>query len=231
MGTCQLLYCYQSAGGAVPHQIDLAEQARPSMTSWLQLSNAGQSLGIAGRTGGHAVSLCGTLLQSFLYICLQLRFRIGPRDLARGSERCGRNSANNLVEPVVFKSRDLNAGNFSQVSWKTGVYVMNLWHVENTYTYTDILTSFCGEKKCWSVECSRWVCRSGTVVIMSPQFKKKVLDWSFCVDLADFLHVPVGPSQTHVRYINCWPHCCPDNVCVGIKNYVPADLKHFLNNI
>lgn len=86
-GTYQLLYWYQSAGEAVPHQMDLAEQARSSMTSWLQLSNAGQGLGITGRTGGHTVSVCGKFLQSFLYICLQLRFRIGLRDLARGSER------------------------------------------------------------------------------------------------------------------------------------------------
>lgn len=35
----QLLYCYQSEGGAVPHQMDLAEQARPSMTSWMQFSS------------------------------------------------------------------------------------------------------------------------------------------------------------------------------------------------
>lgn len=34
-GTYQLLYWYQSAGEAVPHQMDLAEQERPSMTSWL----------------------------------------------------------------------------------------------------------------------------------------------------------------------------------------------------
>lgn len=105
---------------------------------------------------------------------------------------------------------------------------LTCWEYLHLHWYFDLLV---WGKKCWSVECSRWVCRSGTVVIMSPQFKKKVLGWSFCVDLADFLHVPVGSSQTHVRYINCWPHCCPDNVCVGIKNYVPADLKHSLNNI
>lgn len=87
----------------------------PSVTSWLQPSTAGQSLGITGGTGGQVVSLCGTFLQSFLYICLQLRFKIAPRGLARGFGRCGRNGTNNLVEPV------LNAGNFSQASWKTEV--------------------------------------------------------------------------------------------------------------
>lgn len=52
----------------------------------------------------------------------------------RGLERRGPNSANNLVEPVVFKSRDLNAGNFSQVSWKTGVHIMNVLRDTETVT-------------------------------------------------------------------------------------------------
>ena len=52
----------------------------------------------------------------------------------RGLERCGRNRANNLVEPVVYKSRDLNAGNLSQVSCKTGVYVKNLLRDIETVT-------------------------------------------------------------------------------------------------
>lgn len=57
---------------------------RPSVTSWLQPSTAGQSLGITGGTGGQVVSLCGTFLQSFLYICLQLWFKIAPRGLSVG---------------------------------------------------------------------------------------------------------------------------------------------------
>lgn len=165
---------------------------------------------------------------TFVYSC---PFRIGPRDLARGLERCGQNSASNLVEPVVFKTRDFKCWEIfsSQLEDRSACNEsLTCWEYLHLHWHFDLLV---WGKKCWSVECSRWVCRSGTVVIMSPQFKKKVLGWSFCVDLADFLHVPVGSSQTHVRYINCWPHCCPDNVCVGIKNYVPADLKHFLNNI
>lgn len=82
---------------------------------WPSVTSAGQSLGITGETGGQVVSLCGTFLQSFLYICLQLRFKIAARGLARGFGRCGRNSTNNLVDP------DLNAGNFSQASWKIEV--------------------------------------------------------------------------------------------------------------
>lgn len=130
----------------------------PSVASWLQPSTAGQSLGISGGTGGQVVSLCGTFLQSFLYICLQLRFKIAPRGLARGFGRCGRNSTNNLVEP------DLNAGNFSQASWKTEVLSwicflsQRQWHVQNTYTFAACV----GERICslfiFLLSVERWCC-------------------------------------------------------------------------
>lgn len=133
-GANWLLCSYWSAGGAVPHQMDRAGHAWPSVTSWLQLANVAQSLGITGKAGGQVDSLCGTFLQSFLYICLQLRFKIAPRGLARSFGRCGRNSANNMVES------DLNAGNFFQVSWKTEVYVMNLLPGVQTVTCSECLS-------------------------------------------------------------------------------------------
>lgn len=134
-GAHRLLCSYWSAGGAVPRQMDLAGHAWPSVTSWLQLANAAQSLGITGKAGGQVDSLRGTFLQSFLYICLQLRFKIAPRGLAQSFGRCGRNSANNMVEP------DLNAGNFSQASWKTEVHVMNLLSGVQTVTRPECLSN------------------------------------------------------------------------------------------
>lgn len=156
-GTYQLLYWYQSAGEAVPHQMDLAEQARSSMTSWLQLSNAGQGLGITGRTGGHTVSVCGKIPAKFPIHLFTAAVQNRSEGFSAGlGERRGQNGANNLVEPAVFMSRDFNSGSFSQVRWKTGVCVINLLRDTETvtcwHTYTDILTSLCGgEKKCSSV--------------------------------------------------------------------------------
>lgn len=127
-----------------------AEQARPSMTSWLQLTNADQSLGITDRTGGKTVSLCGTLLQSFLYICLQLQFRIGLRGFSAGLGEARPKERKQPGETSCFPETGLKCWQLfsSQLEDRSVCNESDSWHsdVQNTYTSTDILTTLCGEK-------------------------------------------------------------------------------------
>lgn len=80
---------------------------------------------------------------------------------------------NSLVEP------NLNSGNFSQVSWKTEVHVMNLLPGIETVTCTDCLNlyqqvfcSLCRRKNLYLISVLADVWRGGVVVTLVPSVEK-----------------------------------------------------------